>query len=100
MSSVKFLPLDPLQKTNLCGRYKNLRNLVAASEVHLWYAKMPSVFHLTEMLALICSASLRWETPKTNPASENSSQPDRPCDMLTPHVSILSERKALTGFSS
>jgi hypothetical protein len=32
--------------------------------------------------------------------AENTSQPDRPCAILTVHVSILSERKALTGFSA
>jgi hypothetical protein len=51
------------------------------------------------MLALICLASLRWQTPKTNPA-ENASQAGRPCAILTAHVSILSEHKALIGFSA
>jgi hypothetical protein len=48
--------------------------------------KIPSGSHLTEMLALICSASLRWQTPKTNPANRKYfsagptvCHPDSPC---------------------
>jgi hypothetical protein len=34
----------------------------------LWYAKIPSGSHLTEILALSCSVSLHQKTPKINPA--------------------------------
>src|SRR5208283_5045286 len=54
--------------------------------IGLWYAKILSGFHLTEMLALICSASLRWQTARTNPANRKYfsagptvCHPDSPC---------------------
>lgn len=38
------------------------------SKQGLWYAKIPSGSHLTEMLALVCSASLRDKTQEASPA--------------------------------
>jgi hypothetical protein len=66
----------------------------------LWYAKIPSGSHLTEMLVLIVRLSRARKPQKPILRTENASQPGRPCAILTAHVSILSEHKALTGFSA
>ena len=66
----------------------------------LWYARIPSGSHLTEMLALICSAFPREEAPKTNSANRKCFSAGPTLCNLTGHVSILSKHKALTGFSA
>jgi hypothetical protein len=55
-------------------------------------AKILSDSHLTDMLALVSSASVAQEPKKPARLAENTSQPDRPRAILTAHVSILSER--------
>jgi hypothetical protein len=48
---------------------------------------------------LYCFAAL--ENPRSQPRlAENTSQPGLPYAILTAHVSIPSERKAVTGFSA
>src|SRR6266478_5412236 len=42
----------------------------------LWYARIPSSSHLTEMLALICSAYGTWKPGKSARLTENTPQPD------------------------
>jgi len=44
--------------------------------VHLWYARIPSGSHVTEMLALICSAYVLGKPGKPARLAENTPQPD------------------------
>jgi hypothetical protein len=44
----------------------------------LWYARIPSGSHLTEMLALICSAYGTWKTREASSAGKNTPQPWHP----------------------
>jgi hypothetical protein len=43
----------------------------------LWYARIPSSSYLTDMLALVCGASVAQEPKKPARVAENTSQPDR-----------------------
>src|SRR6266571_265190 len=42
----------------------------------LWYARIPSGSHVTEMLALICSAYVTWKTREASSAGRKYPQPD------------------------
>jgi hypothetical protein len=49
---------------------------VLKRENELWYARIPSGSHVTEMLALICSAYVTWKSGKPARLAENTPQPD------------------------
>ncbi|MCU1316635.1 MAG: hypothetical protein JWN63_1957 [Candidatus Acidoferrum typicum] len=51
-----------------CQRMENNRFAVGLELLTLWYARIPSGSHVTEMLALICSAYVTWKTREASSA--------------------------------